>query len=139
MISVILTIHIIAISIALGGRIIFIPTLQRAIKEGFNERLDEFESVISISRLSDIGLMVAVLAGGFLFLLQGISLTETHWSFKLKLISIGLLLIDIGAFHIAQMRIINHFDVQMIPALKRLNLLAVILLSCMVFFATFSM
>ena len=50
----------------------------------------------------------------------------------------ALLIIAIGAFHIAQMRVVNHYDVQMLPVLKRLNIITVALLSGMVFFATFA-
>jgi hypothetical protein len=139
MVSILVTLHLIAMAAALGGRIVFIPVLNRALEDGVNERLDELKDVLSIARISDIGLLLVLITGVTLFFMQGIGFTDTHWAFKLKVVSFLLLFTDIGAFHVAQMRVINHFDSQMIPALKRLNTLAVVLMSCMVMFAAFSM
>jgi uncharacterized membrane protein len=139
MINIIVTIHLIAIATALGGRIVFTPVLNRALEEGLNERLDQLKDVLGIARIADLGLIVGLLTGTILFFMQGIGFTDTHWAFKLKLVTLLLLVTDIGAFHVAQMRVINHFDAQMVPALKRLNSLAVVLMSCMVLFAVFSM
>jgi hypothetical protein len=113
--------------------------LKKLINDGLNERLDSLQELLAIPRLSDMALILAIATGMSLFLFSGVSLTDTHWSFKLKLVTLLLLITDIGAFHLAQMRVVNHYDSQMIPALKRLNTLAVILMSCMVLFATFSM
>ena len=139
MLNIIVTLHLIAIATALGGRIVFIPVLTRALEEGLNERLDQLKDVLSIARIADLALIVGLLSGAILFFMQGVSFTDTHWAFKLKLVTFLLLITDIGAFHVAKMRVINHFDAQMVPALKRLNSLAVVLMSCMVLFAVFSM
>ncbi len=136
--NVLLAAHIIAICVALGGRILFIPLFSQRAEKGFNERLDELQEILTLSRIADLGLTLAIALGIALFLMQGVPLNETTWSFKLKLVTTVLLLTNIGAFHVAQMRVINHYDSQMVPALKRLNTLAVVLMCCMVLFATFS-
>lgn len=135
MTSVLVVIHIIAMSVALGGRIVFIPSLNRTIRTGLNERLDELLDIIPIPRYADMGLIAALITGILLFLVSGYSLTDSPWSFKLKLVALLLLLLDVGAFHIAQSRITQHYDAQMVPAIQRLNNLAVILMSAMVLFA----
>ena len=135
---ILLTIHLIAVAVALGGRIIFIPILNKRVKDGLNERLEGIDEVLLLVRIADIGLIIAFICGLAMYLLSGISLTETHWAFKLKLVTVLLLLTDIGAYHLAKMRVLNHYDAQMIPAIKRLNAIAVILLCCIVLFATFS-
>jgi uncharacterized membrane protein len=139
MLNIIVTFHLIAIATALGGRIVFIPVLNRALEDGLNERLDQLKDVLGIARIADLGLILSLLTGAILFFVQGVGFTDTHWAFKLKLVTLLLLITDIGAFHVAQMRVINHFDAQMVPALKRLNTLAVVLMCCMVLFAAFSM
>ena len=138
MLSLLTTFHILTFATVLGGRTLLVPLLKKTIANGTNERLDELQDTISIARYSDFALIFAILSGLLLFFSHGISLTETHWSFKLKLVVFGLLIIDVGAYHIAQARIVNHYDSQMLPALQRLNFLAVLLMSGMVFFATFS-
>jgi uncharacterized membrane protein len=138
MVNLIVTFHLIAMAAALGGRLIYIPLMNQRVRDGLNERLDELQDVFMISRWADVGLIVSFITGMTLFLMQGISLGESHWSFKLKLVTLLLLVTDIGAFHVAAMRVTNHYDAQMIPALKRLNTLAVLLMSCMVLFAAFA-
>jgi len=130
--------HLIAISVALGGRIILIPLISKSVKDGLNERLDGIEDSLFIARMTDYALILAFVTGITMFFLSDLSLTQTHWAFKLKLITALLLVTDIGAFHLAKMRVVNHYDVQMIPAIKRLNIIAVSLMSCMVLFASFS-
>jgi len=130
--------HLIAISVALGGRIILIPLISKSVKDGLNERLDGIEDSLFIARMTDYALILAFVTGITMFFLSDLSLTQTHWAFKLKLIPALLLVTDIGAFHLAKMRVVNHYDVQMIPAIKRLNIIAVSLMSCMVLFASFS-
>jgi len=139
MIAIVVTLHLIAMALALGGRIIFAVLLQKALVGGMNTKLEQLQSPLAIAKLADLGLMLALLTGFLLFFLQAISLSDSQWSFKFKVVLIALLVIAIGAFHIAQMRVVNHYDVQMVPALKHLNLIAVLLLSGMVFFATFAM
>lgn len=138
MVNLIVTLHIIALAAALGGRLIFIPLMAERLREGLNERLDELRDIFLISRWADIGLVVSFITGMALFLMQGITMGDSHWSFKLKLVTLLLLVTDIGAFHVAAMRVTNHYDAQMVPALKRLNTLAVLLMSCMVLFAAFA-
>lgn len=135
MTELILTVHLIAMAIALGGRLIFIPILKQTVKAGLNERLDELQSSQPILRYADLGLLLALVSGLVLFFLSGFSLVGAPWSFKLKLVTLVLLIIDIGAFHIALSRINQHYDKQMVPAIERLNTLAVVLLSTMVLFA----
>jgi len=139
MIAIVVTLHLIAMALALGGRIIFAVLLQKALVGSMNTKLEQLQSPLAIAKLADLGLMLALLTGFLLFFLQAISLSDSQWSFKFKVVLIALLFIAIGAFHIAQMRVVNHYDVQMVPALKHLNLIAVLLLSGMVFFATFAM
>lgn len=133
--ELILTTHLIAMSVALGGRLIFIALLSRTEKDGLNERLDELQAIQPIVRYADFGLIAALLTGSLLFIFSGYSLISAPWTLKLKLVTLVLLVIDIGAFHIAQSRINQHYDKQMLPALKRLNSLAVVLLTAMVLFA----
>ena len=135
---ILLSMHLIAISVALGGRIILIPLISKSVKDGLNERLDGIEDSLFIARMTDYALILAFVTGITMFFLSDLSLTQTHWAFKLKLIPALLLVTDIGAFHLAKMRVVNHYDVQMIPAIKRLNIIAVSLMSCMVLFASFS-
>ena len=137
MYSILLTSHIVFISIALGGRILFIPLLNERIAQGFNERLDQLHDILKLTKYADIALILSAISGIILFVIGGTPITHMHWSFKLKLVTLALLVTDIGAFHLAQMRVTNHYDSQMVPALKRLNSLAVILMCCMVLFATF--
>lgn len=135
MISLLISVHLAAFAVGLGGRVIFIPVLRLTLNEGINERLDELDMPLQLSKWSDYGLAVSIISGIALFVLNGIPVLDSHWAFKLKLVALLLLVVDVGAFHIAKMRIRNHYDTQMIPAVKRLNSLAVILMLSMVFFA----
>ncbi|EAR10166.1 hypothetical protein [Reinekea blandensis] len=135
MLVVLLSLHLVALSAALGGRLIFIAVLHQTQTNGLNERLDELQPVLPIVRYADFGLIAALLTGTTLFLLSDYSLTSAPWAFKLKLVALLLLIVDIGAFHIAQARINQHYDKQMLPALSRLNNLAVVLMSTMVLFS----
>lgn len=138
MTNIVVTLHLVAMALALGGRLIFAVLLQHSMAGSVAGKLGQLQTPLTIVKLADWGLLMALLSGLLLFFLQNLSVSVSPWSFKLKVVLAALLIIAIGAFHIAQMRVVNHYDVQMLPALKRLNIIAVSLLSGMVFFATFA-
>ena len=137
MTSIVITLHLVAMALALGGRLIFAVLLQHSLAGSVAGKLEQLQTPLTIVKLADWGLLMALLSGLLLFFLQNLSVSVSPWSFKLKVVLAALLIIAIGAFHIAQMRVVNHYDVQMLPVLKRLNIITVALLSGMVFFATF--
>jgi hypothetical protein len=138
MTSIVITLHLVAMALALGGRLIFAVLLQHSMAGCVAGKLEQLQTPLTIVKLADWGLLMALLSGLLLFFLQNLSVSVSPWSFKLKVVLAALLIIAIGAFHIAQMRVVNHYDVQMLPVLKRLNIITVALLSGMVFFATFA-
>jgi hypothetical protein len=138
MTSIVITLHLVAMALALGGRLIFAVRLQHSMAGSVAGKLEQLQTPLTIVKLADWGLLMALLSGLLLFFLRNLSVSVSPWSFKLKVVLAALLIIAIGAFHIAQMRVVNHYDVQMLPVLKRLNIITVALLSGMVFFATFA-
>jgi hypothetical protein len=139
MLVVLLTIHLIAFAIALGGRILFIPTLSKSLREELSDRLEGVFDSLEITKWADLALLASLITGILILMLLDQPVASLHWALKVKLILVFLLFIDLGAFYLAQSRIINHYDKQMIPAISRLNRLAVIFMCCMVFFASFYM
>lgn len=138
MLILLVALHILGIATCLGPRIVFIPLFNAAISSGTNERLDSVKVPLQMAQLADYGFVVAIITGALLFLQKDISLTQAHWAFKLKFVLFFLLLTNIGAFHIAKARVLNQYDSQMLPALQRLNSLAVTLMCCMVLFTVYS-
>jgi hypothetical protein len=138
MINIIITLHLVAMALALGGRLIFSVLLKNSMAGSVTGKLEQLQTPLAIVKLADWGLLMTLLSGLLLFFLQSLTVSASPWSFKLKVVLVALLIIAIGGFHIAQMRVVNHYDVQMLPVLQRLNIIAVALLSGMVFFATFA-
>lgn len=137
MITLLVALHLVFMAVSLGGRVIFIPMIHEVTRQELNERLDGVPELLLITKYSDFALIGSFLSGVSLFFLTGVSLIDSAWSMKLKMVTFCLVFIAIGAFHIAKARIVHHFDRQMIPAVKRSNLIAVLLLSVMVLFASF--
>lgn len=137
MITLVVALHLIFMSVALGGRVIFIPLINSLTSKDLNERLEGVPELLTITTLADFALIGSLLTGLLLFVLSGVGLLDSDWSLKLKMVTFCLVFIAIGAFHIAKARIVHHYDRQMIPAIKRLNLIAVSLMSVMVLFASF--
>lgn len=137
MITLVVALHLIFMSVALGGRVIFITLINSLTSKDLNERLEGVPELLTITTLADFALIGSLLTGLLLFVLSGVGLLDSDWSLKLKMVTFCLVFIAIGAFHIAKARIVHHYDRQMIPAIKRLNLIAVSLMSVMVLFASF--
>lgn len=137
MITLVVALHLLFMSVALGGRIIFIPLINGVTSKELNERLEGVPELLTITTLADIALIGSLLTGLSLLYLSGVGLLDADWSLKLKMVTFCLVFIAIGAFHIAKARIVHHYDRQMIATIKRLNVIAVLLLSVMVLFASF--
>lgn len=139
MVEIIVTVHLISFAVALGGRIIFIPILHKLRSNTLSDRLEDVIESLVFTKWADMALLGSLITGIILISLTGQPLIELHWALKLKLILVFLLIVDIAAFYLAQARVQNHYDKHMIPIISRLNRLAVLLMCCMVFFASFSM
>jgi hypothetical protein len=139
MTELIVTIHLIFFAIALGGRILFIPILRTLHRNDLNDRLEGIIDSLKFTKWADAALLCSMITGITLIWLKGQPLIDLHWALKLKLIFVFLLIVDLAAFYLAQVRIQNYYDKHMIPVISRLNGLAVLLMCCMVFFASFTM
>ena len=133
------TVHLISLAIALGGRILFIPIIFHLQKNGLNDKLDPALGSFNLTQWVNLALVGTILSGAGLIVLNGQPLIALHWALKLKLIFLFLLIVDLAALYLAQLSVKNHYDQHMIPVISRLNGLAVLLMCCMVLFASFSM
>lgn len=132
------TVHLISLAIALGGRILFIPIIFHLQRNGLNDRLDPAIDSFNLTQWVNFALVGTILSGVGLVALNGQPLIALHWALKLKLIFLFLLIVDLVALYLAQLSVKNRYDQHMIPVISRLNGLAVLLMCCMVFFASFS-
>ncbi len=135
MLHTLITIHLMAYAASFVSRLLFTAGLLRNTSPDRSGLVEYFNAIKLQSLLSDICLCIALISGVILFSISDLYFDNQHPAFKLKAISVSLLLIDICAFQYA-IRHARYGESGMWYTISQLNLIAIILMTTIVYLST---